>query len=423
MLVGRFDRPNLIYRVVPRDDLDAQMLRQCSAATRARRASSTASAARTPRRWRRACRPSGVKAAPYHAGIDPGERARTQEAFAAERIDVVVATVAFGMGIDRSNVRCVIHAAMPKSIEHYQQETGRAGRDGLEAECVLFYSPQDVRRWSFIFEKSEASADVLSAQKALLRDMRNLCESPICRHAALSRYFGQQYGTESCDACDICNPSEVTVAAESDGWKGVDRELFERLRTVRRAIAEERKVPAYVVFSDATLRDLARVRPQTLTEMKRIKGIGERRLADLGGRFLGEIRLYCTENGISFSQAPLPTNAPAVRNPAAPAVNLTKRRAFDLFDAGRSIAEVADELGRAPATVASYLGDYIAEARPPSVDPWVPAPLFRRISAAAKTTGSGLLRPVFEALGGQVPYDDIRIVMTFLRAQRELSTA
>src|SRR5207245_6585377 len=121
---------------------------------------------------------AGVRAAPYHAGLEPDQRRRTKEAFAEEKIDVVAATVAFGMGIDRSDVRCVVHAAMPKSIEHYQQETGRAGRDGQPAECVLFYSAADVLCWQRLLERSAeetgAPPEVAESGKLLLEEMRRL---------------------------------------------------------------------------------------------------------------------------------------------------------------------------------------------------------------------------------------------------------
>src|SRR5207342_1932829 len=134
-----------------------------------------------------------VFAAFYHAGMEAEERRRTQDAFASERIDVVAATVAFGMGIDRSDVRAVIHAAMPKSIEHYQQETGRAGRDGLEAECVMLYSAADVLRWESLIEKSAADAnariELIAAARELLEHMRRFCTGLHCRHRRLSEYF------------------------------------------------------------------------------------------------------------------------------------------------------------------------------------------------------------------------------------------
>src|SRR5208282_6720529 len=147
-----------------------------------------------------------MRAACYHAGMEAEERRRTQDRFAADEIDVVVATVAFGMGIDRSDIRCVVHAALPKSIEHYQQETGRAGRDGLPAECVLFYSAADAMRWQSLLERSAAEAnatpEVAESARQLLEEIRRFATVVRCRHAALSAYFGETYQAASCDACD-----------------------------------------------------------------------------------------------------------------------------------------------------------------------------------------------------------------------------
>ena len=156
--------------------------------------------------------------------MEPDERRRTQEDFASEALDVVVATVAFGMGIDRSDVRCVIHAAMPKSVEHYQQETGRAGRDGLEAECVLLYSAADVLRWESLIDESAADADAdAEIDRRLARTARtyapDFCAGVHCRHRKLSEYFGQAYSKPNCEACDVClseveGLADATVAAQ-----------------------------------------------------------------------------------------------------------------------------------------------------------------------------------------------------------------
>jgi ATP-dependent DNA helicase RecQ len=352
-----------------------------------------------------------LRAAFYHAGMEADERRRTQDAFAAESIDVVAATVAFGMGIDRSDVRCVIHAAMPKSIEHYQQETGRAGRDGLEAECVLLYSAADVLRWESLIEKSALDAkepgDVIGAARELLEHMRRLCSGLHCRHRKLSEYFGQAYAKPSCEACDVClneveGLEDATVTAQKilscvaragerfgaehivdvllganterirrwgheelstyalmkgtprptltnmlyqlidngllertvddrpvlrlndvsrevlrgnravqllqskakvkktrideKSWGSVDSGLFETLRNLRRQLAAERGVPAYVLFNDATLREMARIRPGSPSALLGIRGVGERKLADLGEPFLKVISTYCREN-------------------------------------------------------------------------------------------------------------------------------
>ena len=211
VLVGTFDRPNLVYRVVPRTDRVAQTL---AILGRHRGEASIVYCISRKETERLAARlaAEGLLARPYHAGLDARERHRTQEAFARETIDVVVATVAFGMGIDRSDVRLVLHTSLPKSLEAYQQETGRAGRDGLAAECVLLYSSADVFSWESLVRKSAAESDLdpdeqerlIASQAEHLHAMRRYAQAARCRHAALSEYFGQAYSAESCGACDVC---------------------------------------------------------------------------------------------------------------------------------------------------------------------------------------------------------------------------
>jgi ATP-dependent DNA helicase RecQ len=207
VLVGNFDRPNLSYRVLPRIDPLAQTKKVID------RHRGSAGIVYCLRRkdvdaMCAALAGSGYRALPYHAGMTPEARRKTQDAFAAEEADIVVATVAFGMGIDRSNVRFVIHAAMPKSIEHYQQETGRAGRDGLASECVLLYSGGDFFTFKSIIEKSAeesgASPEYVAASMKHLEDMGRYCRGAVCRHRALVQYFGQTYENPNCGACDIC---------------------------------------------------------------------------------------------------------------------------------------------------------------------------------------------------------------------------
>jgi ATP-dependent DNA helicase RecQ len=207
ILVGNFDRPNLVYRVVPRHDLTAQVLevierhpRQAGIIYCIRRKDVDELAADL--------RGRGLKALPYHAGLNSEERRSIQEEFASERCDLVVATVAFGMGINRSNIRFVLHAAMPKSIEHYQQETGRAGRDGLEAECVMLHSGQDVMTWKWFIDKSAEEPAVdpefIASARRHVNDMDRYCRGAACRHRSLVEYFGQPFELPSCKACDLC---------------------------------------------------------------------------------------------------------------------------------------------------------------------------------------------------------------------------
>src|SRR5882672_558979 len=480
ILVGTFDRPNLVYRIVPRVDARAQVL---AVLQRHRRQAAIVYciSRKDTESMASFLQANRVRAAFYHAGMEADERRRTQDAFASEEIDVVVATVAFGMGIDRSDVRCVIHAAMPKSIEHYQQETGRAGRDGLEAECVLLYSAADVLRWESLIEKSAADAsarvEVIAAARELLEHMRRFCTGVHCRHRRLSEYFGQEYSKPNCEACDLClneveGLADATVTAQKilscvaragerfgaehivdvllgantervrrwrheelstyglmkgtnrktllnmlyqlldDGllertaeerpvlrlndasrdvlrgkrtvrllqpkaevsktrfdeqsWEGVDHGLFESLRTLRRQVADERDVPAYVLFSDATLRDMARVRPGSASALLGIRGVGERKLADLGPRFLELIATYCRAKE-------LPLDAAVGSRPRRERVrkpNDAKETAFELFANGASVEQVTTRTGRALGTTWGYLAEFIQNRRPEGLEPW-----------------------------------------------------
>jgi ATP-dependent DNA helicase RecQ len=405
VLVGDFDRPNLTYRVLPRQDESKQVLEaierhrgEAGIIYCMRRRDVDGLAEKLQRR--------GHHVVAYHAGLSQQERRAAQDAFSNEKCDLVVATVAFGMGIDRSNVRFVLHTAMPKSIEHYQQESGRAGRDGLEAECVLLYSGADVMTWKSML--SEGNGDRAHAENLLrhLNDMDRYCAGAKCRHRSLVEYFGQAFPSEDCKACDIClgeteEVEDALVVAQKilscvfrlrESWgvghvvgvlrgedtekirerhhdqlstygllkghsrhdvrewvyqliaqgflvqtddqypllhlgprsrevlKGhaevklrqpaihkkdapsatrrsqpveidgtYDRDLFQALRAWRRDEASERGVPPYVIFSDKTLRELARVRPTTRYELLGIYGIGDAKLEAFGDQVLAVI--------------------------------------------------------------------------------------------------------------------------------------
>ncbi|MEC9372993.1 MAG: ATP-dependent DNA helicase RecQ, partial [Planctomycetota bacterium] len=211
VLVGSFDRPNLTYRVQTRRDPAEQVAAAITnmnlrgegggAIVYCLSRADTESLAEK-------LRAAKIDAKAYHAGLNPKARQKVEEAFTNEHLDVVVATVAFGMGIDRSNVRLVIHASMPKSVEAYQQEAGRAGRDGLPAECLLLYAPSDAGRWRRLIERSgeDSGADpaATQAQLALIDEMRRLVSAMRCRHRALVEHFGQSFESDNCNACDVC---------------------------------------------------------------------------------------------------------------------------------------------------------------------------------------------------------------------------
>jgi len=404
-LVGSFDRPNLTYRVLPRQSLKTQLVEVL------RRHEGQAGIIYCTSRkdvdqlaaW---LKDEGRRAVPYHAGLSDEERHRHQDAFLDEHADVVVATVAFGMGIDRSDVRFVVHAGAPQSLEHYQQESGRAGRDGLEAECVLIVSGADFLKWRTLLERSGEWND---QRRGLLRDIERYASGVGCRHRHLLAHFGERYAKDDCGACDYCLgelesvADPVTIArkvlscvarvgqrfgaahvtsvlrgattepvtsrghdtlsvfgllkdasiddirgyidqllgrgllqqtgdqypvlaltddgvallkdagavpglslakqrrpdpsrgprrskAETEGWEGVDRDLFERLRALRLEVARSRGVPPYVIFHDTTLRELARLRPTTLDALRHVYGVGARKADDLGPAVLEVIR-------------------------------------------------------------------------------------------------------------------------------------
>jgi ATP-dependent DNA helicase RecQ len=406
-LVGSFDRPNLTYRVIARATLKKQLVdvldrhrNEAGIIYCTSRREVDALAAWLVR--------SGRRAVPYHAGLSDEERERNQDAFLEEQAQIAVATVAFGMGIDRSDVRFVVHAGAPRSVEHYQQESGRAGRDGLEAECVLIYSAADFLKWRVMLERN---GELTDGARRLLRDMERYAAGVGCRHRHLVGYFGERYDRDDCSACDYCLdelesiPEPVVVArkvlscvarvgqrfgaahvanilcgsaaeavlarghqglstfgllrdapvsevrgyieqltafgllrqtddqfpalaltvdgvrllkdsasrpdlalarqrrptkerpakrarAEAESWQDVDRELFERLRATRLAIARARGVPPYVIFHDTTLRELARLKPTEAAALQGVYGVGARKAEELGEAFLDVIRAY-----------------------------------------------------------------------------------------------------------------------------------
>lgn len=519
--VGNFDRPNLTYRIVPRTDPGRQIreviarhMNQGGIIYCLRRKDVDDIAAGLKR--------DGFRVAAYHAGMNTADRSRAQDEFLSEAVDIVVATVAFGMGIDRPDVRFVIHAALPKSIEHYQQETGRAGRDGLPSECVLLYSGADVMTLRSIIEKSAtengAEPEYVSAAFDQLRKLTSYARGAVCRHRALVRHFGQEYESDNCGSCDLCLketlevPDSTVVAqkilscvarvqerfgighvlsvlrgentemvkryqhdqlstyklipdvsktelrdwiyqllgqealTQSDdeypvlklnaaSWQvmkgqqavrlirrpaqkrskseraatlhyaaaeGVDTGLFERLRVLRRECAREQNVPPYIIFSDAVLQQMARLRPRSLQSMRQVPGVGDAKLRSYGELFLQAITEYLQDHAEPDDR--VTPSLPASRSDR-------KQKADKLFRAGAAIPDVMHQTGLARSTIVEYLAEWVQRETPASVAAWVADDIYLEIVAAAQEVGSEKLRPIFEMLGGQVNYDQIRIVL------------
>ena len=561
-LVGCFDRPNLTYRVQPRSDA----LNQIALCLRRHVHGSGADvqaaivyclSRKETERIATSLRAARFNAAAYHAGLPAVERSRVSDAFRDEKLDVVVATVAFGMGIDRGDVRCVIHATMPKSIEHYQQETGRAGRDGLPAECLLLYSGADVMTWKQIMTKpqvrpgdeqdppSAPDPAILAAQLDLLNTMQRLVTGSRCRHRALSEYFGQPYTppaqVPSCGACDVClgelnlradgheiarkiiscvarceqaggrygaghhaailtgsrakqvldrrhdqlttfgllahldrdrvvgyvhqlvdagdlartedqypvvtlsehsaavlrnqrqaqlvDPKFIAASSEqrreaqqqsASPLSPVELLLRESLREARKALASHRGVPPFTIFNDVTLEELCRVRPASLDTLICVHGLGPRKTESFGLDLLSTIATVSREQGLALDAQPgsrprrpsdtLPNTEAVPKVPRANAV-----AAFPMFRRGASIEDVSTALAVKPRTVADYLEEFIRAERPAEITPWVDQSTYGRVTDAIRSHPVGLLRPIFDALLGEVPYETIRLV----KAHRE----
>lgn len=571
VLVGDFDRPNLAYRVIRREDVFDQVV-QILKRHNSGKPDGDAGIIYCIRRrdvddMVSHLKSVGIAAMPYHAGMNAPARKKAQEAFRSERCDLVVATVAFGMGIDRSNVRFVLHTGMPKSIEHYQQETGRAGRDGLEAECVLLYSGSDAMLWRNIVDKSASESETpvdpsyLRVAKRHIDDMENFCRPTRCRHRSLVEYFGQTYEKGNCQACDVCldgrephaegqtiarkilscvarldqrfgagyvvsvlrgekkedvlrrrhdqlstfgllrehsaselrgfidqllaqnallreadeegdfpllklndqswqvmrnertarlfaeetsrrkkgkrgrrnanaldadeDETEATTTssrrskAEVESWIGVDRDLFEALRVMRRGLAETLGVPPYVVFGDACLRDLARRRPSQYEGLRLVYGIGEAKLAQFGDAVWATLDEHCQAHGLSrdVDVGPIVTESrSAARKASRPAGSRSPEitRAFELFGQEKTIDDVVLATGRAYSTVEGYLAQYIEQEQPASISTWVSDAIYQQVAAAAEREGRTRLKPIFVALEEKVAYSAIRIVLAHL---------
>lgn len=256
----------------------------------------------------------GISAGRYHAGLSNDERKQNQEDFTYDRIRVMVATNAFGMGIDKSNVRYVLHYNMPQSLEYYYQEAGRAGRDGEEAECVLFFSKQDIMINKFLLQNKASAGDVASDMQKTANDQRklqqmiNYCETDKCLREFILSYFGDTTPCicNKCSNCVVVEDEEEETYVETGkkrkksaqlaGLNELGAALFEKLRSVRTELAAEKSVPPYIICSDKTLKDICAKLPRDKEQLADVYGMGEQKIQNYGEAFVTAVNSFVADS-------------------------------------------------------------------------------------------------------------------------------
>ncbi len=520
--LASFDRENLLIRVVPKE----KPLRQAMEILRRYPNDSGIIYCATRKGVDALCAAlasQGFSVCAYHAGLSDVERHSNQERFVRDDVAVMVATVAFGMGIDKSNIRFVVHYDLPKNLESYYQEIGRAGRDGLLSECVLLFSPADIHKVkSLIAHKQGLEQRAAGLQ---LSRMVQFAESEVCRRIPLLAYFGETYPRETCGRCDNCLAGEreqldLTIPAQKflscvkrtgerfgirhivdvlrgskaekvlrfrheelsthgigrdlsrRQWHQVarqllhrelilqdpdigclsltqkawdvlrgkdtfvgrldevseiaatdrepaggdaiayDRELFDRLRHKRRELAEAANVPPYVIFSDRSLTEMAAYLPRAPESLLRIHGVGQAKLDRYGPVFIGVIDDYC---GDHTHVEPMPEPRDRARDRRGPARRMRELAVFEAFNAGRTVESLARELDIRENRILDYLLHVVQDGRPIREES-VLAALSRsgieleRVMNAFDAHGPEMLRPVFDALDGDIAYADLALL-------------
>ena len=464
----------------------------------------------------------GFKALPYHAGLDQVTRRETQEKFIRDQVPIIVATIAFGMGINKPDIRLVVHHDLPKTVEGYYQETGRAGRDGLPSECVLFFSYSDKIKQDFFIDQIVDDAQRVSARQKLAQILR-FAEIQSCRRKYLLEYFGERWDQANCGGCDFClTPKEEFDATEisqqilsgvirtgqrfganyvidvlrgadtkrvgalghdkltvygiarsvsADELKqlvrslterglvavdGTDRptlsvtpagmsflkgrenlrltkpivasvkaparqgsdlaydqELFDSLRALRKRIADEWKVPPYVIFHDVVLREMASLFPLSSESFGRINGVGARKLADLGNQFLAVIRPYAQAKGLPDRTARPPLGE---RRGGVGRLGETIYETNKLLQQGLTVAEMSERRGLAERTIIGHLERLVMAEGSIEIDYLLPPPnRVAKIRSAFLRAESAFLAPARELLGEEFSYNELALARLGLR--------
>ena len=370
----------------------------------------------------------GIEAVPYHAKMQAEDRRKNQERWMSDEVRVLVGTIAFGLGINKATVRAVIHLALPKSIEQFYQEAGRAGPDGNPADCVLLWRKQDAGILGYFANQITDPAERDRAWQRYHK-IRDFAESGRCRHLQICTHFGETPKWSSCEACDICGsvPGWMTIvesrvsvrkarktlaatlATRPEVASAVepDSGLRDYLREWRRNMAKEQSMPAYVVLHDTTLEEICRIRPSSVAELMEITGIGERKAELYGKDILAALKRY--EEGARALAIPQKLTAPGLET-------------LQLLKEGKTLEDIATTRGRQLATVVNAVAALVESGQVEFQPAWIDRNRDAVITAACKRVGLDnltRLKPLKEVLPPEISYEEIRLVVARLRRERE----
>jgi ATP-dependent DNA helicase RecQ len=378
----------------------------------------------------------GIAAIGYHAKMQTDDRRRNQERWMSDEVRVLVGTIAFGLGINKATVRAVIHLALPKSIEQYYQEAGRAGRDGKSADCIMLWQKQDAGLLGYF---ANQITDAAERDRAWQRYhvIRAFVESNQCRHRQICTHFGEVPKWPSCGSCDVCGnspewlapvflpdlrkrrkfaaekpaPRVATGSAAEESplaplvaqpLSAAEAELQEYLREWRRTIAKERGVPAYVVLHDTTLEEIARRMPKRIPDLLQITGIGERKAEMFGQELLAALARF--ESGARADAPPVKKTAPALET-------------LRLLAEGKTFEEIAQLRGRQLATVVNAVATLIEKGHLEFRPDWIDRNRLPMIEAACAKIGTERLKNLKDSLPEEITYEEIRLVVARLRRE------
>jgi ATP-dependent DNA helicase RecQ len=371
---------------------------------------------------------NGIAAIGYHGQMESVARRENQEKWMADEVRVMVGTMAFGLGINKAAVRAVIHLSLPKSVEQYYQEAGRAGRDALPADCFLFWQKKDTGLHAFFIGKIEDAAEKDRAWQRY-HEVERFVQSKECRQRHVCRHFGESPKWESCGNCDACAATpdwleiELSTPRRRRGaarktetarpvaarpimatvTTSADIELKEYLREWRRNTAREKGIAAFVVLHDSALVDLCLAKPSTLQELRRVSGFGDKKVEMYGQEILDALRRFRQGERAS--------------NEGQPKASSPAKETLRLLEEGRTFREIAQIRARTLRAVVSLVADLIERGEAEFQPNWLSPERYNQIAAACRQLGMDRLKPLKEALPPEIPYEEIRLVIARLRTE------